>query len=55
MPFCNLLDILLFFHLTSTFEDNWERGSKILFVGIDEKGGMVSRIADCIPNQFISI
>ena len=46
------------FNPTSTYEGSWEKGSKILFVGTDEngkKGGMVSEIADNIPNQFISI
>lgn len=46
------------FNPTSTYEGNWEKGSKILFVGVDEngeKGGMVSRILENIPNQFVSI
>lgn len=46
------------FNPTSTYEGNWNKGSKIIFVGIDEKGkrgGMVSRIAENIPNQFVSI
>jgi len=46
------------FNPTSTFEGSWEKGSKILFIGEDEKGekgGMVSRIADIIPNRFVSI
>jgi hypothetical protein len=43
---------------TSTYEGSWDKGSKILFVGVDnkgEKGGMVSKIAENIPNQFVSI
>ncbi|HEX5001865.1 MAG TPA: SRPBCC domain-containing protein [Bacteroidia bacterium] len=46
------------FNPTSTYEGSWNKGSKILFVGVDEKGekgGMVSRIADNIPNRFVSI
>ena len=46
------------FNPTSTYEGNWEKGSKMLFVGTDEKGekgGMVSEIADNIPNRFVSI
>lgn len=46
------------FNPTSTYEGSWEKGSKILFVGCDEKGekgGMVSRIVENIPNQFVSI
>ena len=46
------------FNPTSTYEGNWEKGSKILFVGVDEngeRGGMVSRIAENIPNRFVSI
>jgi len=43
---------------TSRFEGSWEKGSKILFIGDDdkgEKGGMVASIADNIPGKFISI
>ena len=46
------------FSPTSSFEGNWEEGSKILFVGFDEngnKGGMVSRIEKNIPNEYVSI
>ena len=46
------------FNPTSTYEGSWEKGSKMLFVGVDEKGekgGMVSRIAENIPNRFVSI
>lgn len=46
------------FNPTSTYEGNWNKGSKMLFVGIDEqgeKGGMVSEIIDNRLNQFISI
>lgn len=47
-----------FFNPTSSYEGTWEKGSKVYFVGVDEKGekgGMVSRIAENIPNQFVSI
>jgi len=46
------------FNPTSTYEGTWDRGNKMLFVGVDEKGekgGMVSRIAENIPNRFVSI
>lgn len=46
------------FNPTSTYEGSWDKGNKMLFIGIDEKGekgGMVSRIADNILNQFVSI
>lgn len=46
------------FNPTSTYEGSWTKGSKILFVGTDdkgEKGGIVSEIFDNIPNKFISI
>ncbi|MBS3913371.1 MAG: SRPBCC domain-containing protein [Bacteroidetes bacterium] len=46
------------FNPTSTYEGSWEKGSKMLFIGTDEKGekgGMVSEIADNVPNRFISI
>lgn len=46
------------FNPTSHFRGSWEVGSKILFIGCDEKnneGGMVSRIRENIPNEFVSI
>jgi len=46
------------FNPTSTYEGSWTAGSKILFIGADEKGekgGMVSKIAENIPNRFVSI
>ena len=46
------------FNPTSTYEGSWEKGSKMLFVGVDEKGekgGMVSKIVDNIPDKFVSI
>lgn len=46
------------FNPTSTYDGNWEEGSKMLFIGEDEqgeKGGMVSRIVRNIPGRFISI
>lgn len=44
----------------SRYEGNWnEEGSKILFLGTDEKGnengGMVSRIAESRPYEFVSV
>lgn len=46
------------FNPTSTYEGSWDKGSKMIFIGVDEngeKGGMVSEIAEHIPNRFISI
>ncbi|MBK8298183.1 MAG: SRPBCC domain-containing protein [Saprospiraceae bacterium] len=46
------------FNPTSSYEGSWDKGSKILFIGIDEKGekgGMVSKIAENMRNQFVSI
>ena len=46
------------FNPTSTFEGNWEKGSKMYFVGTREDGkraGMISEIADNVPNKFVSI
>ncbi len=46
------------FNPTSTYEGSWDKGSKILFIGVDQKGergGMVSKIADNIFNRFVSI
>lgn len=42
----------------SHFKGSWDKGSKILFLGPDENGkmgGMVSRIKENIPFQFVSI
>ena len=46
------------FNPTSSYEGSWDKDSKIHFLGVDEKGekgGMVSRIAENIPHQFVSI
>lgn len=46
------------FNPTSTYEGNWSKGSKILFLGSDEfgeKSGMVSEISENLLNQFVSI
>lgn len=46
------------FNPTSTYEGNWNKGSKMLFVGVDKdgkRGGMISEIAENIPNKFVSI
>jgi hypothetical protein len=46
------------FNPTSTYEGSWNKGNKMLFVGVDEKGekgGMVSKIVENIPNRFVSI
>lgn len=46
------------FNPSSTYEGSWDKGSKILFVGVGEdgqRGGMVSEIAENILNQFVSI
>ncbi len=46
------------FNPTSTYEGTWNKGSKILFIGTDEKGekgGMVAEIVENIPNRFVSI
>lgn len=46
------------FNPTSTYEGTWEKGAKMYFVGTDskgKKGGMVSEIADLIPNELVSI
>ena len=46
------------FNPTSRFRGSWEKGSKMLFIGINKEGkeeGMVSRIKENIPNKYISI
>jgi len=46
------------FNPTSSYEGTWQKGSKIYFTGTDEngkRGGMISEIAEYIPNQFVSI
>lgn len=46
------------FNPTSTYEGNWNKGSKMLFVGFDDqgnKGGMVSEIAENSTNEYVSI
>ena len=46
------------FNPTSTFEGGWNKGDKILFIGISKEGkreGMVSKIKENIPNKQISI
>jgi hypothetical protein len=44
---------------TSYVKGDWNKGSKILFVGTDpetgQEGGMVSRVAENKPNEFVSI
>ncbi len=46
------------FNPTSHYEGGWNKGDKIRFIGISEEGkkeGMLSEIAENIPNEFISI
>jgi len=46
------------FNPTSTFEGGWNKGDKIYFIGTSKEGkkeGMVSEIAEHIPNRFVSI
>lgn len=46
------------FNPSSRYRGSWEKGSKIVFIGEDKdgnKGGMVSRIRENIPNSYISI
>lgn len=45
------------FHEGSYYEGSWEKGSKILFLAPDDGklSGMVSRIVENIPYQYISI
>ncbi len=47
-----------FFNPSSTYEGDWTQGSTIRFVGTDKDGntgGMISRINENRPHEFISI
>lgn len=42
----------------STYEGSWNKGDKLRFIGVDENGkkmGMVSRVAENKPGEFVSI
>jgi uncharacterized protein YndB with AHSA1/START domain len=46
------------FNPSSRYEGSWQKGSEIRFLGTDRDGntgGMISRIADIIQGQFVSI
>ncbi len=46
------------FNPTSDYEGSWEKGAKILFIGINESGkreGMVGKIKENIPYEFVSV
>lgn len=46
------------FNPTSSYEGSWGKGEKIYFLGTDEngkKGGMVSKIEENKPAEFVSI
>ncbi|MBN8586142.1 MAG: SRPBCC domain-containing protein [Ignavibacteria bacterium] len=60
----NMLDDKTYRQWTEPFcpgsyaETDWKKGSKALFLGPDQEGkysGMVSRIAENIPNEYVSI
>ena len=62
--YCTMLDANHYtawtavFNPTSHFKGSWGKGAKIQFLGEDKNGkleGMVSRIKENIPNNFISI
>jgi uncharacterized protein YndB with AHSA1/START domain len=46
------------FNQASRYEGSWKKGSEIRFLGTDREGntgGMISRVADYVPGQFVSI
>ncbi len=46
------------FNPTSHFIGSWTKGEKMIFLGTDQEGkqgGMVSRIIENVPNEFLSI
>lgn len=46
------------FNPSSDYEGSWDKGSKILFVGVDEngkRGGMVSEVTKNHPAQLVSV
>jgi hypothetical protein len=54
----NYEDWTAMFNPTSSYEGSWIKGNRIHFIGVDdkgEKGGMVSEIAENMPEKFVSI
>jgi uncharacterized protein YndB with AHSA1/START domain len=46
------------FNPTSHFIGTWEKGGRMLFLGIDKDGktgGMIARVRENIPNRFVSV
>lgn len=46
------------FNASSYYEGNWEKGSKMYFIGLNENGrkeGMISKVLENIPNKYVSI
>ena len=46
------------FNPTSTYRGNWEKGSKMYFIGTDDEGnpgGMVSEVEEHIPAQYVAV
>lgn len=46
------------FNPTSHYKGSWEKGAKILFIGTDKDGnmgGMISKIRENIPNEYVSV
>ncbi|QOI97531.1 MAG: SRPBCC domain-containing protein [Flammeovirgaceae bacterium] len=46
------------FNPTSHYKGNWVKGTKILFIGTNQEGkteGIVSRVAELIPNKYVSL
>ncbi|HEY0054685.1 MAG TPA: SRPBCC domain-containing protein [Pedobacter sp.] len=46
------------FNPTSSYEGSWDKGSTILFVGLNKEGkkeGMVAKIKENVPGSYVSI
>ena len=46
------------FHVGSTYEGSWDKGSDIRFIALNDEGqkeGMISRVKENIPHQYISV
>lgn len=43
------------FSPNSRVETDWKKGSRVLFLGGDNRDGMISEVAESIPNEYLSL